>query len=174
MEAREMSFIGHGERLMDRRTFYISSIYGLWALIGAVLATPALIYLLLPPKARQQDPWTEAGDVSRLEPNVPVEMVFRRNRMDGWRLMSEKSTTWVVKLDEGIVAYGPQCTHLGCAYHWNEKMREFLCPCHTSTFGTDGRVTSGPAPRPLDRFTTKIENNKLFVGRLEKSEEAPS
>jgi menaquinol-cytochrome c reductase iron-sulfur subunit len=156
---------------IDRRTFYLTAIYGLWGLIGAVLATPALIYLLVPPKTRKQEEWAEAGDVSRLEPNVPVEMVFRRNRNDGWRLISEKSTAWVVKLNDKVVAFGPQCTHLGCAYHWDERNSEFLCPCHTSTFSLDGKVTAGPAPRPLDRYEVKVENNKLLVGRLHESED---
>lgn len=159
---------------IDRRTFYLSAIYGLWGLIGAVLATPALVYLLVPPKPRRQTDWAEAGDVSRLEPNVPVEMVFRRNRTDGWRLISEKSTAWVVKLQDKVVAFGPQCTHLGCAYHWDERNSEFLCPCHTSTFSIDGKVTAGPAPRPLDRYEVKVENNKLLVGRLHESQEPVS
>jgi Rieske Fe-S protein len=30
----------------------------------------------------------------------------------------------------------------------------------------DGKVLSGPAPRPLDRYATKIENGKLLLGGL--------
>jgi menaquinol-cytochrome c reductase iron-sulfur subunit len=159
---------------IDRRTFCLAAIYGLWGLIGAALATPALIYLLAPAKIRKDTEWAEAGDISRLEPNVPVEMVFRRNRHDGWRLNSEKSTAWVVKLGEQVVAYGPQCTHLGCAYSWNERNSEFLCPCHTSTFSVDGKVTAGPAPRPLDRYDVKVQNNKLLVGTLRQQAEPAS
>ena len=159
---------------IDRREFYLKAIYGLWGLIGAALATPALIYLLVPPKAKPGLEWAEAGDISRLEPGVPVEMVFRRNRHDGWRLISEKSTAWVVRLGGELVAYGPQCTHLGCAYHWDERNNEFLCPCHTSTFSLEGSVTAGPAPRPLDRYDVKIEKNKLLVGRLRDQQETVS
>ena len=32
---------------MNRRTFYLTFIYGLWALIGTILAIPAAIYLLV-------------------------------------------------------------------------------------------------------------------------------
>jgi menaquinol-cytochrome c reductase iron-sulfur subunit len=159
---------------IDRRTFYLTAIYGLWGLIGAALATPALIYLLVPPKKIAEMEWAEAGDISRLEPGVPIEMVFRRNRHDGWRLISEKSTAWVVKIGAEVVAYGPQCTHLGCAYHWDERNNEFLCPCHTSTFSLEGSVTAGPAPRPLDRYDVKIEKNKLLVGRLRDQQETVS
>lgn len=154
----------------SRRGFYLTFIYGLWSLIGAALAAPALLYLLLPPKVRRESEWIEAADVTKLPPKVPVEVVFRKNRVDGWKITSEKETAWVVKLaDQQTVAFGPQCTHLGCAYHWDEAKGEFLCPCHNSVFAVDGRVISGPAPRPLDRYETRIENGKLLVGQLRQS-----
>jgi menaquinol-cytochrome c reductase iron-sulfur subunit len=150
-----------------RRRFYLTFIYGLWGAIGAALAAPALLYLFLPPKTRAESDWVEAGDVASLQPKIPVEWVFRKNRVDGWKVSSEKQTAWVVKLpDQQIVAFGPQCTHLGCAYHWEERSSEFLCPCHSSVFSADGKVISGPAPRPLDRYATKIENGKLLLGGL--------
>ena len=109
----------------------------------------------------------EAGDVSALAGDRPVELVFRRNRTDGWKITSQKTTAWAVRGADGqAIAFGPQCTHLGCAYHWDDAQSEFVCPCHNSLFGLDGRVISGPAPRPLDRYETKIENGKLLLGRL--------
>jgi menaquinol-cytochrome c reductase iron-sulfur subunit len=92
--------------------------------------------------------------------------------VDGWKIQSEKTTAWVVKLaGSQVVAYGPQCTHLGCAYHWDDNANHFLCPCHTSVFAVDGAVLSGPAPRPLDRYETKVENGKLLLGPLRQSKE---
>ncbi|HVP47507.1 MAG TPA: ubiquinol-cytochrome c reductase iron-sulfur subunit [Bryobacteraceae bacterium] len=153
-----------------RRRFYLTFIYGLWGAISAALAAPAFIYLFLPPKMRRESDWVEAGDVSKLQLKNPVEMVFRKNAVDGWKVSSEQQTAWVVKLsDQQIVAFGPQCTHLGCAYHWEERSSEFLCPCHSSVFSVDGKVVSGPAPRPLDRYDTKIENGKLLLGALRES-----
>jgi menaquinol-cytochrome c reductase iron-sulfur subunit len=112
----------------------------------------------------------DAGDITRFQLKTPVELVFRKNLVDGWKISSEKQTAWAVKLpDQKIVAFGPQCTHLGCAYHWDEAKSEFLCPCHSSVFSVDGAVISGPAPRPLDRFETKVENGKLLLGALHES-----
>ena len=154
----------------DRRGFVLTVMYGLWAAIGIALSIPAAIYLLLPPKLRREAEWAEAGDVTKMVPNSPVEMVFRRNRTDGWRVLSEKSTAWAVKLDNGeVIALAPQCTHLGCAYHWDDPKKQFLCPCHTSVFSIDGKVISGPAPRALDRFDAKVQNNKLMVGEIHAS-----
>ncbi len=154
-----------------RRGFYIGAIYGMGAAIMAALGVPALAYLLLPPKLRKSDEWVEATDITRLTADVPVEITFRRNRVDGWKVTSEKSTAWVLKhADNSLVAFGPQCTHLGCAYHWDEGKGEFLCPCHTSLFSIDGQVVSGPAPRPLDRYATKIDGKKLWLGPLQTPE----
>jgi menaquinol-cytochrome c reductase iron-sulfur subunit len=116
---------------------------------------------------RKADQWDEIGDVTRLAANSPTEMTFRRNRVDGWKVTSEKVTAWVVKhADNSIVAFGPQCTHLGCAYHWDDGKSEFICPCHNSFFSIDGNVLGGPAPRALDRYETKVDGQKLLVGRL--------
>jgi len=153
----------------SRRNFFVGAIYAMGAAIAAGLGVPAVIYLFFPPKARKSEEWVQIGDVTRLVPNVPVEMAFRKNRIDGWKVISEKSTAWVVKEpDNQIVAFGPQCTHLGCAYRFEEVRRAFLCPCHTSLFALDGRVLSGPAPRPLDRYDVRIDGNKLLIGRLNK------
>jgi menaquinol-cytochrome c reductase iron-sulfur subunit len=154
-----------------RRGFYAAAIYGLWAIITGALGLPALMYLLVPPRLRRQNDWVEAGDISQLEPGTPVEMTFRRNRIDGWKVTSEKSTAWVVKLSKDqVVAYAPQCTHLGCAYHWDQEKDQFVCPCHNSLFSLEGKVLDGPAPRPLDRYQTRLQGNELMLGPLRQSE----
>jgi menaquinol-cytochrome c reductase iron-sulfur subunit len=152
---------------ISRRSFYVGAIYGIGAAIAAALGLPAAIYLLFPPRIRQAQQWVEVGDVLSLTPDTPTEMTFRRNRVDGWKVSSEKATAWVVKhADNSITAFGPQCTHLGCAYHWDEGKSEFICPCHNSFFSIDGNVMAGPAPRPLERYETKIDGKKLLIGRL--------
>ena len=157
---------------ITRRNFYTGTIYGLGALIGGALGIPALLYLFGPTKSKRQQEWVEIADTTKLAVDSPVEIAFRRNRIDGWKIVSEKNTAWVVKRpDNSVVAYGPQCTHLGCAYHWEEGKKDFLCPCHTSIFSIDGNVVAGPAPRPLDRYETKTEGAKLLVGRLRPSTE---
>ena len=158
---------------MPRRAFHLAVIYVLGALIGLALVIPTVIYLFVPPRSRKQSPYVDAGDISQLPPGAPVEMSFQQSRVDGWRVLTEKRTAWVVKqADNKIVAYGPQCTHLGCAYHWDEGIKEFACPCHNSFFSIDGKVLAGPAPRPLDRYVTRVQDNRLQIGPLRNSAES--
>ncbi|MBI4877116.1 MAG: ubiquinol-cytochrome c reductase iron-sulfur subunit [Acidobacteria bacterium] len=157
-----------GKTEPSRRSFHTTFIYGLWGLIAGALALPAAIYLLVPGRKRQQDQWVEAGEAARFSARTPEEVVFRRNRVDGWKVTSEKTTAWVVRLSEReVVAYAPQCTHLGCAYHWDARSGHFLCPCHSSAFSLEGQVLSGPAPRPLDRYQARIADGKLLLGPVQ-------
>jgi Rieske Fe-S protein len=157
---------------MPRRAFHLAVIYILGALISVALAIPALIYLLVPPRSRKDSGYVDAGDISQLTPDSPVEMSFQDTRVDGWRVVTEKKTAWVVKTpDNKIIAFGPQCTHLACAYHWDAGVKQFACPCHNSFFSLQGQVLAGPAPRPLDRYVTRIQNNRLQVGALKNSAE---
>ena len=153
---------------LTRREALTGAILAIWGAIAVCLGVPALAYLFVPARTRKADPWVEAGDISALSANRPMEMVFRRNRVDGWKIISEKATAWVVGSPKGqVIAFGPQCTHLGCAHHWDDGRNSFVCPCHNSVFGLDGKVLAGPAPRPLDRYEAKIQDGKLLLGRLQ-------
>jgi len=131
----------------------------------AALAAPAAAYLLFKPRSQKQSDFVPAADLTQLTVGKPEEVVYRRTVVDGWRKLDQKSVAWVVRQDEHtVVAFTPECTHLACGYHWDEKEHNFLCPCHGSVFSIDGKVISGPAPRPLDRYVTKIDQGKLLIG----------
>ncbi|MBW2279082.1 MAG: Rieske (2Fe-2S) protein [Deltaproteobacteria bacterium] len=65
--------------------------------------------------------------------------------------------------DGGFLALSRECTHLGCTVPWVADEDRFVCPCHASTFDIRGDVLSPPAPRPLDIFPVRIENNIVKV-----------
>ncbi|MGE5645924.1 MAG: ubiquinol-cytochrome c reductase iron-sulfur subunit [Acidobacteriota bacterium] len=152
---------------MNRRNLLASALYGAAALIASGLGIPAAAYLLVPPKRTRQAQWADAGDVSEIEPGSPRQVVFRRTRVDGWKISSEKAIAWMVKGRDGsITAYSPACTHLGCAYRWEAERGQFLCPCHGSVFGIDGKVIHGPAVRPLDRYEIRLTGTRAWLGAV--------
>lgn len=65
---------------------------------------------------------------------------------------------WLSNTDQGIIALYKVCPHLGCLYGWNDQEFKFICPCHGSQYEHDGDYISGPAPRSLDRFVVRIED----------------
>src|SRR5947207_11048960 len=68
---------------------------------------------------------------------------------------------------DGIVAYSKICTHAGCAislyraplFQPDEPTPALVCPCHYSTFdpARAGKVTFGPAGRPLPQLPLRID-----------------
>jgi Rieske Fe-S protein len=56
------------------------------------------------------------------------------------------------------------CTHQGCTV--NEVAGGTInCPCHGSKFDvTDGSVTAGPAPKPLEYKSVKVEGGQIRLG----------
>jgi len=60
----------------------------------------------------------------------------------------------------GIAAISMICTHLGCVV--SKTPTGFICPCHGSAFGPEGRVLAGPAPSAL-RW---LEVSQTVDGRL--------
>jgi Rieske Fe-S protein len=153
----------------SRRTFVERAIYAIGAAITAVIGAPAVTYLLSSPKSGATGNLIEVADLASMETGKPQEVVFHRIRVDAWKKTKEKTTAWVVKTgDDSAVAFSPGCPHLGCIYRWEGET--FVCPCHTSTFAPDGRVLSGPAPRGLDRYVSRVEGGKVLIGsHIEKS-----
>jgi Rieske Fe-S protein len=65
--------------------------------------------------------------------------------------------------DGGFLAVYHRCTHLGCTVPWDQTAQKFICPCHNSQFDQQGAVENPPAPRALDLFPVKIEDDQIKV-----------
>jgi cytochrome b6-f complex iron-sulfur subunit len=72
----------------------------------------------------------------------------------------------VVIVNEGagsFIAIAQSCTHNGCSVAYNQSGNNFVCPCHGGTFDTNGKVTSGPPPAPLKKYSVTKNGNILTV-----------
>lgn len=149
----------------SRRSFYSALVSALGSAVGVALVLPSVAYLFVGHKSNKKSSFVEAAKLTQLEVGKPQEVTFERTRVDAWRTFHEKVIAWVVRTDEkNVVAYAPQCTHFGCAYHWEATRNQFVCPCHESRFSIEGKVLGGPASRPLDRYSVRVENGKLLIG----------
>ncbi len=152
-------------RFIERLTlrgFIGKIIGGIAALIGITLVLPLTGSIILPALRRKAEKWIDILDKRQLKPESPLSVEMVTSLKDGWRTTTSLKTVWVVKKEEGeVLIYSPLCTHLGCGYRWEEEKSIFLCPCHASVFDINGKVLSGPAPRPLDTLLIKIEGNRI-------------
>jgi Rieske Fe-S protein len=63
-----------------------------------------------------------------------------------------------------VVAISTRCAHVGCPVSYVAASERFICPCHGGVYDFRGIRVSGPPPRPLDRFYTRIRNGRVEVG----------
>lgn len=57
-----------------------------------------------------------------------------------------------------------KCTHEGCTVQYAEEERLIWCACHNAKFTLDGKVISGPAPRPLKPYdVSESPSGKITV-----------
>jgi len=65
-------------------------------------------------------------------------------------------------------ACSAKCTHEGCTVQYKADESLIWCACHTGRFDPDGRVLSGPPPRPLAPYKASGSlDTKVVIARAE-------
>jgi cytochrome b6-f complex iron-sulfur subunit len=140
---------GSGQSLQRRRDFVW---YGVAALILASLATFIKFFFpraLFEPKTRFTIGYP--GDFG-----YGVDTKFQQS-----------NRIWVCRGPQGIYVILAICTHLGCTPDWLATENLFKCPCHGSTYDSEGRNFAGPAPRPMARCHVELNaEGKIVVDKL--------
>ncbi|MBX3444998.1 MAG: Rieske 2Fe-2S domain-containing protein [Planctomyces sp.] len=66
--------------------------------------------------------------------------------------------------DGDLTCFNSRCPHLGCTIGYAEQAREFVCPCHASSFTLDGERNNQIPPRSMDPLDAEIRNgNEVWV-----------
>jgi len=153
-----------GQPAEGRRKFFGRVIAFAASLIGVGLAIPLAGYVASPALRRREGRWVDVGSVDELTVGEPKQLEYVTTARDGYMESRIRKAVWAVKRGDGeVTAYSPICTHLGCGYTWDSVDGRFECPCHGSKFSVAGEVIGGPAPRPLDRLPSRVENGRLLV-----------
>lgn len=146
---------------MDRREFLKKAIISCSALcIAALGAIAAFLYPAKTGQRKQQFVYLmEEDDL----PRRGVRMVTFSVRAEEQDVVTV-NRVFVVGGDQGVTAFSPVCTHLGCFVNWDANKKTFICPCHGGKFSMSGEVIGGPPPAPLKKLPLHIENDKVYVG----------
>ena len=149
---------------ISRRDAMKSAIALIGGLIGTALGLPAIAYLIGPALKADQAEWILLGALSAIELGTPTLFKPRITNRNGWVSEDVQVGVFVVTEDgREFHAMSNICTHLGCRVRWIAEQQQFFSPCHNGVFDKHGFVVSGPPPRPLDEFATKIEDGNLYV-----------
>lgn len=138
-----------------RRRSFLNYFLGLSIGTFAGSAVYAFAKYLFPPAAIGAEAGGEAVRVMLAE--LPI---------GGSKIVRYKGEpTVVIRTSEKQVrALSAICTHLGCIVKWDGSKSLLVCPCHAAAFDVNGNVTSGPAPKPLASYPTKITPDEVIIG----------
>jgi len=65
---------------------------------------------------------------------------------------------------KGFIALSRVCTHLGCLVQYDKENKRLLCPCHAGVYDLEGKVLSGPPPKPLPVLPLRVEGDNIIIG----------
>ena len=153
------------EKGITRRQFLGAITWAIGGLISLGFGVPAIAFLLGPALRREEaQTWIPLAATNKVELGTPTLFRARIQHQTGWIVQEQEHSIYVLS-DNGrdFVAMSNICTHLGCRVRWIVDREQFYCPCHNGVFDREGRVVSGPPPRPLDRYETKVEDGQLYV-----------
>jgi len=135
------------------------------SVISLAIGLPAINYLIAPGlRAKQDSAWIPLGQLIDYPIGVPKPFNFTRSQVNGWEKTVSSYGVLVVRQNETQVrVFSNICTHLSCRVSWHADLQHYVSPCHDGHFDILGNVVSGPPPRPLDEFITKIEDGNLSI-----------
>jgi len=149
----------------SRRDFIKAATAFIGGLIGAGVGLPSIAYLLSPALRQTEDESIVGlGPLEGYPIGIPTRRDFTRTRVNGWERTAVNHGVYVVRLNESEArVFSDICTHLGCRVRWRPELQHYVSPCHDGHFDILGKNISGPPPRPLDEFVTKIEGGNLYI-----------
>jgi len=150
---------------LSRRNFLAIATGAIGGLIGIVMAIPAVAYIIGPAlQKKTSENWVRLGPTSKVELGNPSLFKATVQSQTGWIVTEDEVSVYILTEDgREYIALSNICTHLGCRVRWIADQNQYFCPCHNAIFDKTGLVLSGPPPKPLDRYETKVEDDQLYV-----------
>jgi Rieske Fe-S protein len=172
-----------------RSVFLEGSTLAIGALIGGLVAAPALGFMVAPAFIDQTPPDVDLGPLSDFPEKQYVIATFLRNASEGEvsRRTAYIRNNGLVKGVPSFTIISNRCAHLGCPVQPNGPILEedkkvhksssgtdvtvipmipaggFGCPCHGGQYDQEGNRTAGPPVRALDRYKYSIVHGHLVL-----------
>jgi Rieske Fe-S protein len=131
-----------------------------WLLGGGFTASvlsflyPAVKFMNPPTVPEASTNEVSGGKVQSLKPNSGKIVKFGSRPA---LLIRVSETEWR--------AYSAICTHLNCTVQFQDSTRQIWCACHNGFYDLNGKVVSGPPPRPLEEYAVHIRGEDVVITR---------
>ena len=147
-----------------RRKFLARLTVGLGSLIGAIVALPAIGFVLGPIIRKRSQDWRSVGEVGEFTIGETVLKKFEDPSPLPWAGLTATTATWVRReSEEKFVAFSINCRHLGCPVRWVADSELFMCPCHGGVYYKDGEVAAGPPPQGLAKYPIRVRDGHVEI-----------
>lgn len=148
----------------SRRSFLTKISVAMGGLGAAIVGLPVVGVLISPVVRRDEDAWRDVGAVSDFPIGDTISVNYLEPDALPWAGFAAESAAYVRRVaEQQFTAFSIYCSHTGCPVRWIPNARLFLCPCHGGVFDDNGAVTSGPPPRPLDRFPVRVRGDRVQI-----------
>ena len=159
----------------SRRRFLNLCTSLLLAVLGLLVAIPAVAYVVAPLRRRRGDgagaPMLDLGPLADLPPGqwhlrtVEVPRAGGWTRPQGRQGARVRHAVWVRRGrgDRDVTILSSTCPHLGCPVNWRPDPAQFFCPCHGGIFDADGRPVAGPPPCAMDPVDFEVRAGRLWL-----------
>jgi menaquinol-cytochrome c reductase iron-sulfur subunit len=95
---------------------------------------------------------------------TPRKFSVIAGQKDAWNQLppSPIGAVYLRRVGKAVEALNVVCPHAGCFVDFLTDEKKYLCPCHLSTFGLDGRINDprSPSPRAMDKLKAEIRKGK--------------
>lgn len=131
-----------------------------WILGGGFVASvvsflyPAFKFMLPPAIPEASTNEVAAGKVQDLKPNSGKIVKFGSRPA---LLIRTGETEWR--------AFSAICTHLNCTVQFQESTHQIWCACHNGFYDLNGKVVSGPPPRPLEEYAVHVRGDEVVISK---------
>jgi Rieske Fe-S protein len=142
----------------DRRKALNQLITITTAAITAITTLPGIALLLKPVTTKIQNKKRKLI----LQNPAPLTTEFTPAKFEGAGELDP--ALYIRKNQNGThTCLSSKCTHAGCPVTWKTDKQQFFCPCHNGWFDAQGKVLSGPPPKPLQQYQITEENGTLWA-----------
>lgn len=120
------------------------------AVLTAAILVPIVGFAVTDAVKEEEYRWIDVGPLSDFPDGKTTSIA-----VSGPNPVSDRRL-FVRRKGDALAAIWNRCAHLGCPVEYVEAGDNYVCPCHGGAYDSEGRVTAGPPPRPLDRFDIKV------------------
>jgi menaquinol-cytochrome c reductase iron-sulfur subunit len=160
-----------GETVTRRRMMNITA-QGAGGIAAAGFLLPSVAFAMGPIFEKHQQPWQDIGALDDFNAQQYEARTITIQQGVGEvgksvayvRLRNDQFDTDRPDQYNRVIAVSNRCMHLGCPIRYVQAAQRFICPCHGGVYAFNGDVDGGPPVRPLDRFYTRIVNDRVQVG----------